>query len=258
LIETLNHETEDIWGYAKRLRFVRAVIGDAFGESMIVSVLDIGCGNGSQLAIPLASDERLQITAIDTDAASIEHGGELAESVQNLNFICTSIEDLPRDERFQVIILSEVLEHLEQPADMLRHARSLLDREGVLIVTVPNGYGEFELDSSIFRALRLQKVVDRLAQKSDALAATDNSASSHVQFFTRARLKDLFKRAGLVITAEGAGSFLAGPIAGHIIAKSRRLVEWNARVTDRLPLVLASGWYFALRLNKSDFAEGSR
>ena len=47
--------------------------------------------------------------------------------------------------------------------------------------------------------------------------------------------------------SEGVASFLAGPFIGHTLARSDRFVEWNARVTDKLPRVLASGWYFALR-----------
>ena len=256
LTEPLNREAEDIWGYAKRLRFVREMIRAAFSASTVVRLLDIGCGNGSQLAIPLAKDRCLQITAIDPDVHSIEHAKRLAGPLPNLKFICGSIAEFRGDERFHVVILSEVLEHLEQPADMLRQATALLDCEGVLIVTVPNGYGEFELDSSIFRSLRLQRVVDRLAGKSEALGATDNLESGHVQFFTRARLKALFTRAGLEIIAERASSLLAGPIAGHLVSISERLIVWNALVTVRLPFVLASGWYFALRLINDDRAEG--
>ena len=126
-------------------------------------------------------------------------------------------------------------------------------------MTVPNGYGEFEIDSWFFRALRLQKIVDRFAAKNEVLAGTDNSASGHIQFFTRSRLRNLFQQAGLVTFKESAGSLLAGPIAGHFVSRSPRLVGWNARITDRLPFVLASGWYFALRLkNPIDRAEDIR
>src|SRR5690242_8862758 len=127
LSENFGREIEDIWGYAKRLRFVRDVIGASFTGPRVISVLDVGCGNGSQLAIPLANDSQLHITGIDPDAASIEHGVRLAVSSANLNFICASIEDFPPDDRFDVIILSEVLEHLDKPAEMLRNATRLLD-----------------------------------------------------------------------------------------------------------------------------------
>jgi SAM-dependent methyltransferase len=244
----LDEPTEDLWGYAKRLRFVRESIQAAFGQTEGPRVLDAGCGNGSQLAIPLASDERLRITGIDPDHRSIEHARRLAGSSTNLTFICGEIAELPASRPFDVVILSEVLEHLEQPEKMLRSAAQLLGPDGILIVTVPNGYGEFELDSWIFRSLHLQRMVNALARNSpEVIASTDNQECGHLQFFTRSQLRRLFDSCGLVPFRKGAASFLAGPIAGHILARSARFIEWNARVTDTLPFVFASGWYFALR-----------
>ena len=252
MAETFAREIEDVWGYAKRLRFVRALIQDCFDQAKMLRVLDIGCGNGSQLAIPLARDARLKIVGIDTDARSIEHARRLSEAKESLNFVCASVAEIHGDQPFDVVILSEVLEHLEQPEEMLKSATRLMSRDGLLIVTVPNGYGEFEIDSGMFRFLRLQKIVDRFAKQSEVLAATDNSESGHVQFFTRPRLRRLFKDAGLVIFREGAASFFAGPFAGHFVARSQRVIDWNARITDRLPFVLASGWYFALRRHEAN------
>jgi len=247
LAQTFAREIEDIWGYAKRLRFVRAVIRSCFEESKPLRVLDIGCGNGSQLAIPLAQDTRLKILGIDPDVRSIEQAQRLSNAKDNLDFACESVAEIPGDQPFNVVILSEVLEHLERPEEMLRSATRLLSGDGLLIVTVPNGYGEFEIDSWIFRFLRLQKIVDRFAKQSEVLSATDNSESGHLQFFTRPRLQRLFKDAGLSVFRQDAASFLAGPVAGHFVARSQRLIDWNARIADRLPFVLASGWYFALR-----------
>lgn len=244
----MDEPTEDLWGYAKRLRFVRESIAGAFGDVATVSVLDAGCGNGSQLAIPLSDDKRLSITGIDPDRQSIEHAHRLSGSKANLNFICAEIEELPASQPFDVVILSEVLEHLAQPERMLRSAAQLLQPNGILIVTVPNGYGEFEIDSWIFRLLHLQKIVDAIARNSrEVTGSTDNQECGHIQFFTRHRLRQLFDSCGLVPYRAGAASFLAGPIAGHVLARSNRFIQWNARVTDHLPLVLASGWYFALR-----------
>lgn len=251
MTQIVEHEIENIWGYAKRLRFVRDVLREAFVGHTTVKVLDLGCGNGSQLAIPLAIDRRVEMVGIDPDPGSINHARELATSTENLRFICGGVEELGSHEHFDMVILSEVLEHLEHPGEMLAAATRVLDQDGVLIVTVPNGYGEFEIDSWIFRALRLQKVVDALATKREVLASTDNCESGHIQFFTPSRLRRLFREAGLVAFRECAGSFFAGPIAGHFIARSRYLTDLNARITDRLPLLLASGWYFALRRQNS-------
>lgn len=250
-------EREDLWGYLKRLRFVREAAAEAFpgrGPETL-RLLDVGCGNGSQLALPLVR-RGFRLKGVDTDARSIEHAKQLAEGLQGAEFVCQRVEDLCADELFEVVILSEVLEHLEDPLKLLSESVRHMTPDGILIVTVPNGYGEFEIDSWVFRQLRLQRVVDALAKNSrQVLGSTDNMESGHIQFFTRSRLQRLFRDCGLVPFREGAASFLAGPIVGHAFARFPSFIRWNARITDRLPLRLASGWYFAL---KRDGAQSSK
>jgi ubiquinone biosynthesis O-methyltransferase len=244
----MESEHENLWGYLKRLRFVQDVIAESFSHRPADSlrVLDVGCGNGSELALPLA---RLgfQVTGIDIHAPSIEHARQLAVDVTNLNYVCGRVEEL-KSPPYDVVILSEVLEHLREPRFLLSAALEHLNKNGITIVTVPNGYGEFEIDSWLFRIFRLQRVVDVIARNSNQVtAATDNHDSGHVQFFTRRQLRRLFADCSLYVVREGVASFLAGPFIGHTLARSDRFIEWNARVTDKLPRVLASGWYFALR-----------
>ena len=241
-------ERENLWGYIKRLRFVQHVIAESFPDRPADSlrVLDVGCGNGSELALPLA---RLgfQVTGIDIHAPSIEHGRQLGVGVTNLSFICGRVEEL-QSPPYDIVILSEVLEHLREPHFLLLAAIEHLNKNGIIIVTVPNGYGEFEIDSWLFRVSRLQHIVDAVARnRKQVVAATDNHESGHVQFFTRRQLRRLFAQCSLSVADEGVATLLAGPFVGHTLARSERFIEWNARVTDKLPRVLASGWYFALR-----------
>ena len=249
-MDLIKHDdNEDLWGYAKRLRFVRRAITDAFPtrEAATLRILDVGCGNGSQLALPLAQTG-FRVHGIDTDERSIEHAGRLAHDTDNAEFVCGRVEDLPPSETFDVVLLSEVLEHMTNPRDLLAASARHMAHDGMLIVTVPNGYGEFEIDSWVFRTLRLQKVVDVLARhKNEVLGGTDNQESGHVQFFTRTRLRRLFATCDLVSIREGAGSLLAGPIVGHLLARSTRLIDWNARITNQLPFAMAHSWYFALQ-----------
>ncbi len=242
-------ERENLWGYAKRLRFVRRMIAEAFPErdAGSVRVLDVGCGNGTQLALPLVRDG-FHLTGVDPDERSIEHALRLAATAANAQFVCGSVDDLSSTEVFDVVILSEVLEHMTEPAALLEASERRMAANGILIVTVPNGYGEFELDSRMFRALRLQRAVDALVRnKHEVIAATDNHECGHVQFFTRRSLLRLFNQCRLGVFRQEASVLLSGPLVGHTLARSERFVEWNARITDKLPLVLSSGWYFALR-----------
>lgn len=249
-------ERENLWGYAKRLRFVRGVIADAFPERKAseLRVLDVGCGNGSELALPLMRDG-FQVVGVDLDERSIEHARSLMKGALNARFVCGRVEELARERAFDIVILSEVLEHTTEPRELLAASIPHLAEEGVMIVTVPNGYGEFEMDSWMFRALRLQRVVDALARnKVEVVGATDNQESGHVQFFTQRRLKSLFAECGLKVFRESGGSLLCGPVAGHVLGRSENFIRWNARVTDRLPLLFSSSWYFALRRKPEEHA----
>lgn len=226
---------------------MRSVIEDNFPgrHPSTITVLDIGCGNGSQLSLPLARCG-YQVTGIDPDESSIAHAVRRSGSIPCARFLRTSVSDVA--EKFDVVILFEVLEHVEDPAALLQAGGRLVNPEGTVIVTTPNGYGEFEMDSWLFGVLRLQRVVDKLASnKSEVLGSTDNSDSGHVQFFTRSRLYKIFRACRLTVWREGAASLFAGPFAGHLLARSDRFIRWNAVVTDRLPMAAASGWYFALR-----------
>ena len=239
------NDQENLWAYQKRLRFVRRVIEESFPARppSSIKIVDIGCGNGSQLSIPLAH-AGFNVTGIDPDESSIAHA--VSFKAPSARFLCASIQDVT--ETFDVVILSEVLEHVMDPAELLKAGVQRLAADGVVIVTTPNGYGEFEMDSWLFNSLGMQRLVDKLAaNKPPVLGATDNNGSGHVQFFTQRRLYRIFEECGLSVCREGSASLFAGPFAGHLLARSPRFIQWNAEVTNRLPMALASGWYFALR-----------
>ncbi len=254
-------ERENLWAHAKRLRFVQETIEQVFpGRAPAsVHVLDVGCGNGSQLAVPLL---RLgyQITGVDPHSRSIERAKEMTAGMTHARFVCGHVEALTGPP-FDVMILSEVLEHVTEPRQLLEESLRYLSKSGVVIVTVPNGYGEFEIDSWFFRTLRLQRVLEwkvaigrwlrgrgeASGNEAETLACTENCDCTHVQFFTRRRLRRLFRDCSLIAFREGAASLWSGPLVSSTLGLSARFVEWNARIVDRLPLALASGWYFALR-----------
>ena len=259
---------ENLWGYAKRLRFVQHSIAETYpaAAAECLRILDVGCGNGAHLALPLAR-QGYQVTGIDTDARSIQRALALSGNRENAQFVCGTIDDLNAG-LFDIVILSEVLEHVQDPEALLRASLRHLKRAGVAIVTVPNGYGEFEIDSWFFRTFRLQALVDLMkrnktlqavADKAPThpgeMAATENEESGHVQFFTIRRLRKLFASCSLTVFREGAASLLAGPVIAYTLARSPRFIEWNARITDHLPLFLASGLYFALRKDGQEVSQ---
>ncbi len=244
---------ENLWGYGKRLRSILDAIAKAFPDRSPseISVLDVGCGNASELGIHLAQFG-LDYTGIDLHEPSISAARHIAAHLPNARFECVKVEELSGGP-FDVVILSEVLEHLETPLDLLRNSLVHIAEDGIVIVTVPNGYGEFEWDSMIFRMSGLAWAADKLSRRritedeARASGSTENAEDGHVQFFTLGALGAMFRECSLEIIDRRALSFVSGPIVKQTLGRSKRFVEWNARIADRLPMAASSGWLFVLR-----------
>ena len=106
-------------------------------------ILDIGCSQG--IVDLLLARSGKQVVAIDIDPESIAYAQQKAaqEPVkvqQHLHYICADFlaQDL-EGERFDFILLTEVLEHLEEPDLCLEKMASLLQPDGQVLVMVPFG-----------------------------------------------------------------------------------------------------------------------
>lgn len=112
-----------------------------------LEVLDLGCGYNATELIGLGPFLKRGV-GVDF---------QLAPELQGLahyNFHEGSIEDvLPRlkEEKFDVVLLVSVLEHLSAPDVILGSAREMLKPSGVLIVNVPTWRGKAFLELSAFR-----------------------------------------------------------------------------------------------------------
>jgi SAM-dependent methyltransferase len=162
------------------------------------------------------------------------------------------VSDLPPS-KFDCVIISEVLEHLDAPEVLLASALAYLAHSGVLIITVPNGYGEFEWDLRLYRRLRMDKLAARLYSLSRRRAdkvyiAGSDDATPHVQRFTVSQLRKLFDRSHLQLIEARGTSMMSGPIVLHLLGRFESFVRLNAASADYLPWSLASGWMFALKL----------
>jgi SAM-dependent methyltransferase len=97
-------------------------------------VLDVGCGYGA-VAYSIADRTGAHVTGIDLDAANIAKARQL-HARPNLTFLQGEApRDLPR-EHFDVIVLSNVLEHIES---RLHFLRQLIEKTSAprLLIRVP-------------------------------------------------------------------------------------------------------------------------
>jgi SAM-dependent methyltransferase len=96
--------------------------------------LDVGCGDGSKSGTWLSA-HALSYVGVDVSQPAIElaRAGGLDARVIN------DASELPfADGSFDVVVISEVLEHLFDPLGAAREVRRVLRANGDLLVTVPN------------------------------------------------------------------------------------------------------------------------
>ena len=126
------------------------------------SVLDFGCGTGPWLN--MLQDAGWQTCGIEpsSDAAFVRH---------------QRLEDIPGDQRFDLVVAYHVLEHLPDPLAILKQLAASLRTGGLLFVSVP----------------RLDKVMEHR----DARYCL--SPPHHIVSFTEACLRCLLARAGFEV-----------------------------------------------------------
>ena len=97
------------------------------------TICDIGCGDGSNLR--LFKEAGYETVGVEPDPAArtraSKHGTVLAGTAENL----------PRalaERQFDVVLMSHVLEHCIEPIRAISNAAGMVDRDGRLVVEVPN------------------------------------------------------------------------------------------------------------------------
>lgn len=236
----------------KKLRFLFKAVGSV-GPAPL-DILEVGCGSGN-IARPLAWLGH-RVLATDIDEASLEFM-RIQGVPDTLELSRAGLTELPAGRSFHVIIASEVLEHVEDPAQALKVFRGALRPGGLVLVTIPNGHGPWEVGQALSprRAAGwlarktglygpMKRALGVRRQEKDAETSTFNFESPHLQHFTMERFEEMARRAGFAIRARGHSD---GPLT---FFPGGRRISWLARadcrLVDRLPHWLASGWYFVL------------
>lgn len=99
------------------------------------SALEVGCGRGNLSARIAPYVGRL--TAFDVSPEATRIARAKCAAYRNVAVALADIGRLPFRERFNVVIIAEVLEHLDDDGAALHAAVDRLSKDGTLIVTVP-------------------------------------------------------------------------------------------------------------------------
>lgn len=132
--DSVNSESQkkfDKLRFEKTLRYINSNYNDK------KSILDIGCGSGFFLKLALENGFN-KIAGVDALAESVEY----AKKVFELDNIFYGDYHLLRDlkDKFDVISIWELLDHVVHPLELIEIATNLLSENGILVISVRNGY----------------------------------------------------------------------------------------------------------------------
>lgn len=145
-------------------------------------VLDLGCSQGL-LAAPLR-EKRVRVVGVDI----APEGGRAADLEQYFERDLDQPFELPFGREFDYVIVSDVIEHLRNREQLLRHARTFIKEGGRLIISTPNIALWF---------YRLSLFVGRFEYGPRGVLD-----ETHVHLYTRATFRREVERAGFFVVDE--------------------------------------------------------
>lgn len=146
-------------------------------EDAVPKVLDYGCGFGGLMKMMKAGG--VDCIGFETSSRSVAFGRR--EGLEILN----SLGSVSARGPFDAIVLSDVLEHLPHPIDVLRVCEGLLRRNGILYVSVP----DFPIRrlAAIRRDVSLGKAISQ-----------EVNPWEHLNYFNSRSLHTMLRAAGLI------------------------------------------------------------
>jgi 2-polyprenyl-3-methyl-5-hydroxy-6-metoxy-1,4-benzoquinol methylase len=149
------------------------------------TVLDIGCGGGATGRLVKEKFPGTRVVGIEINAGAAEHARGVLDRV-----VCAGVDDVDSardmpDERISTVLLLDVLEHLYDPWRALQRIRGWLAPQTRVIASLPN--------------VRNLATLSELAGGHFEYAENGVLDVTHVRFFTRASLRDLFEQTGFEV-----------------------------------------------------------
>jgi len=224
-----------------------------------VRILDIGCGNGN-IACPLASIG-YNVTGIDENENAIKNAKQ-RNMFATAKFIKQDVLEADISNQFEVIIASEVLEHIKKPDSLLKVVNQLLSDKGIFLISIPNGFSieevvrRFSTHTKIGRGIK-KHLRKKLFKKENVQSAAD---SPHLFFFSLKSFTKVLQANDFCLTDVKNGSlFFKGffyLLARSFISRKSRLFQILDRIdyilADKILLDLGEDWLIsARRFNKA-------
>lgn len=199
----------------KRLESIRSIFRDEVNRRKSdLCILDAGCGDALPLFILASNSKSKNIDFYGMDASKLDI--TFAENLRpllnfnNITFEIGNIEKLPyQDSFFDIVVCSEVLEHMEHSEDFLLEIKRVLKNNGIAIISTPNE------DNTAIRIRRFFKSPDKssgkdILVKKPTVPNIDSEYDEHINTRSITSWKQTFLSTGFIVESIKRHSILYG------------------------------------------------
>lgn len=180
--------------------------------------LEIGPGSG--IYLPMLCDLAQEVTASDVEEAYLSHARELAGALANLHCVRDDITatSLP-PKAFDLIVCSEVIEHIPDSAPVLQSLATLLAPDGVLVLTTPQRFSPLELCARVAFLPGIRQLIQWIYRE-------PLLPLGHINLLTEAALLRQVRDAGLSVRKSHKTGFYLPGIAEFGGVFGQRFLAW--------------------------------
>jgi SAM-dependent methyltransferase len=159
---------DDMKRYGPFSRHIRRMLKDIIRPLKIESVLDIGCGQGSLLQELCVEFPYIKPYGVDISKTAVELA---IQRVPDGRFWVSDITQQPLNEKYDLVVCSEVLEHIPDDITTLRNLRRMTGK--YLLISAPQGrMRRFERKVGHVRNYAPGELVQRLEQNGFVVVST--------------------------------------------------------------------------------------
>ena len=173
-------------------------------------ILDLPCGRGFYINM-FRYVSQCRLVGADLDWDVVLKAKHNVGHLDNVDIQGVNIYQMPyADNTFDAVILSEVLEHLDDDAQALKEAYRVLKPNGVLAVTVPHANYPFLWDP-------INKTLETLFKRHIRHGILAGIWANHVRLYQPDQLRDVVLSAGFMIEDERAFTHHCFPFIHNLV-----------------------------------------
>ena len=145
------------------------------------TILEVGCGPGSQSKV-FREQLGCDVVGMEIDPARAEKARAYCREVHIANLETDDLGNFLGEEKFDVVVCADVLEHLRNPEALLLKLKGFLKPEGYLVTSIPN---------ITHASIVYEMIHGRFEYRNEGLLD-----STHIKFFSCASALSLIEEAG--------------------------------------------------------------